>query len=57
MSERNTTQAFDRVMDTFESVVIELKECKVHFHACDAVELTRMILDREDANGEAGKDE
>lgn len=57
MSERNTTQAFDRVMETFESVVVELKECKVHFQACDVVELTRMILTREDADGEVPDNE
>lgn len=57
MSERNTTQEFDRVMETFESVVIELKDCKVHFHACDAVELTKMILSREDNLTEGAKNE
>lgn len=34
------------VMDTFETVVLGLKSFKVHFHACDAVALTQMILQR-----------
>lgn len=39
------------VMDTFETVVLGLKSYKVHFHACDAVALTQMILQRADAKG------